>query len=167
MAEENGEISNAREEMKTRRKKSLFKSIIVVGALLVFGTACYAGLSFYIKEKKKVAQARSEPKRRGVSINYLLEPFIVNLMNKAAFGKRYLKAQIVLEVGGEDGKRKIEGHKPELRDTILLLLSSYSFNEINTIDGKLELKQALLYRLNQILDEPIVHRIYFTEFVVQ
>ena len=167
MAEENEEISNGREEMKARPKKSLFKSIIVVGLLVGFGAAGYAGWSFYIKGKKKVGQTRSEPKTEGVRINYPLEAFIVNLMDKVAVGKRYLKVQIVLEVGGEDGKGKIEGHKPELRDTILLLLSSYSFNEINTMDGKLEMKQALLYRINQILDEPIVHRIYFTEFVVQ
>jgi flagellar basal body-associated protein FliL len=35
------------------------------------------------------------------------------------------------------------------------------------MEGKLELKQALLSRINQALGEGIVQRIYFTEFVVQ
>ena len=167
MAEANEEIGNSKEEMKARRKKSLFKSIIVVGLLVVFGAGGYVGWSFYIKGKKDVSQLASDPQRQSVRIDYPLEAFIVNLMDKAALGKRYLKVQITLEVDGEDGKRKVAGHKPELRDTILLLLSSYSFNDINTMDGKLELKQALVYRINQILDGPIVHRVYFTEFVVQ
>ena len=96
-----------------------------------------------------------------------LESFIVNLMDKAGLGKRYLKVRIMLEVSSEEGGIKIQKHNPQLRDSILLLLSSQSFKEINSIEGKLELKQALLSKINQILGDGIVHGIYFTEFVVQ
>jgi flagellar FliL protein len=55
----------------------------------------------------------------------------------------------------------------QLTDTIILLLSSQSFKEINSMEGKLYLKQSLLTRINQLLGGQIVRRIYFTEFVVQ
>ena len=61
----------------------------------------------------------------------------------------------------------VETHKPQLKDTVLLLLSSHSFEEIRSVEGKIELKQALLSRINQVLGGGVVHRIYFTEFVVQ
>ena len=96
-----------------------------------------------------------------------LDAFIVNLTDKAGLGKRYLKATIILEVGSEEDKKMLERHKPQLRDTILLLLSSQSINEVNTMEGKIELKQILVSKINQVLGEGIVHRLYFTEFVVQ
>ena len=100
-------------------------------------------------------------------IAYPLDSFIVNLMDKAKVGKRYLKVRIVLEVGNEEGQKTVDNHIPQLKDTILLLLSSQSFSDINTMEGKIELKQLLVSKMNQLLGEGIVHRLYFTEFVVQ
>ena len=98
---------------------------------------------------------------------YPLESFIVNLMDKNGLSNRYLKVTISLDIGDEGNRKTVERHKPQLMDTILLLLSSQSFSDINTMEGKIELKQALLSRINQDLGGRIVHRIYFTEFVVQ
>ncbi|GAG32653.1 unnamed protein product, partial [marine sediment metagenome] len=78
-----------------------------------------------------------------------------------------LKITLALEVCDEEEKRMVTRYTAELRDTILLLLSSQSFSEISTMEGKLELKQALLSRINHALGGRIVQRLYFTEFVVQ
>jgi flagellar FliL protein len=88
-------------------------------------------------------------------------------MDKQGVGKRYLKITMELEVNKEEDKLLIENHNAQIRDTILLLLSSQSLKEINTMEGKLELKQNLLSRMGQILGDGVIHRIYFTEFVVQ
>jgi flagellar FliL protein len=72
-----------------------------------------------------------------------------------------------LEVGKEEHKLKVEDNIPQLRDTILILLSSQTLEEINTMEGKLELKHGILSRINQVLGKKIVRRIYYTEFVVQ
>jgi len=61
----------------------------------------------------------------------------------------------------------LQGQKAQIRDTILLLLSSQSYAEISSMEGKLELKQSLLVRINQLLGGKKVRRLYFTEFVVQ
>jgi flagellar FliL protein len=109
----------------------------------------------------------SELKEIKQSIIHPLEPFIVNLMDKSDSGKRYLKTTIELDVMGQEGLDLIESRKAQLRDAILLLLTSQSFMEINTIEGKLELKRSILLRINQVLSEKVVNNIYFTEFVVQ
>ena len=67
----------------------------------------------------------------------------------------------------EASRDRVQRYEAQLRDTILLLLTSQSFKEISSIEGKLDLKQALLSRINQTLGEGLVRRIYFTEFVVQ
>jgi len=88
-------------------------------------------------------------------------------MDKSGVGKRYLKITMELEVNKEEDKLLVENHNAQIRDTVLLLLSSQSLNEINTMEGKLELKQNLLSRMSQILGDGVVRRIYYTEFVVQ
>jgi flagellar FliL protein len=118
-------------------------------------------------EETQASVKESQKEESAIGMTHPLESFIVNLMDKAGLGKRYLKVKIMLEVGGEEDVRTVEQHTPQLRDNVLLQLSSRSFNDINTVEGKLELKQALLTGINQVLGESIVRRIYFTEFVVQ
>lgn len=158
------------EEQEPQPKKSFLKFIVLGVIVIAVGAGGYLGWDLLVKGKKEEAgtpKSRPQIRRQEVGIIYPLESFIVNLMDKAGLGKRYLKVKIIIEIGGEEAKKVVDGQKPRLRDTILLLLSSQSFKEINTMEGKLELKQALLSRINQTLGEGIVQRIYFTEFVVQ
>jgi len=96
-----------------------------------------------------------------------LDAFIVNLMDKSAAARRYLKVTMALEVDGEASRAGVERYKTQLRDTIILLLSAQGFDDISTVEGKLGLKQEVLARVNQILGAGAVSKIYFTEFVVQ
>ena len=145
-------------------KKSKFKLIIIAVLVLLLGVGGFFGWNIYKKRGKKKAETE---KGEDISIIYPLKSFVVNLMDKKGVGKRYLKITIELEVEKEEDKLMVEKHIPQLRDTILLLLSSQTLKEINSMEGKLELKQTLLSRMNQIFDTRIVRRIYFTEFVVQ
>lgn len=96
-----------------------------------------------------------------------LDSFIVNLMDKSAAARRYLKVTMALEVDGEAGRAGVDGHKTQLRDTIILLLSAQGFDDISTVEGKLGLKQEIQARVNQILGAGTVSKVYFSEFVVQ
>jgi flagellar FliL protein len=162
MAEEKEEIKEAEEELPP--KKSKLKLIIIAVAVMVIGAGGYFGYSKYSKNKEDKPESE---KTDTVSIACPLNSFVVNLLNTKGAGKSYLKVTMQLEVGKEEDRLLIENHKPQIRDTILLLLSSQTLNDINTIEGKLELKQSLLTRMKQILGAEVVRRIYFTEFVVQ
>jgi len=163
MAEEkNEDVKNAEEEQAP--KKSKFRLIIIAVVALVIGAGGIYGYSKYNKGKKRKTEVGKTEK---VSIVCPLNSFVVNLLDKHGSGKSYLKVTMQLEIGKEEEKLLIEKHNPEIRDTILLLLSNQSLKEINTMEGKLELKQALLSRMSQILGDGVVRRIYFTEFVVQ
>lgn len=162
MAEEKEEIKDA-EEGKAL-KKSKLKLIIIPVVVLLLAVGGFLGYSKYKKGKEAKVLAQKAEK---VSIICPLKSFVVNLLDKKGVGKRYLKVTIQLEVENEENRLVVENHIPQLRDTILLLLSSQTLNEINTMEGKLELKQTLLSRMKQILGDGVVQRIYFTEFVVQ
>lgn len=161
MAKEKEEVKESEED---KPKKSKLKLIIIGVLVLLLGGGGYFGYSKYEKGKEKEAEAEEEKK---VSINCPLKSFVVNLYDKRGVEKRYLKVTMELEVGKEKHKLKVEENIPQLRDTILILLSSQTLKEINTMEGKLELKHGILSRMNQVLGEKIVRRIYYTEFVVQ
>ena len=162
MAEEKEKVKDAEKEQAP--KKSKLKLIIIGVVVLLIGAGGFIGYTKYQKGKAAKAESKNTEK---ISIICPLKSFVVNLLDKNNVGKRYLKVTIQLEVGKEEDKLLIENNNPQLRDTILLLLSSQTLKEINTMEGKLELKQALLSRMKQILGDGVVRRIYFTEFVVQ
>jgi len=159
MAEEKEKVKEGEEE---KSKNSKLKIIIIVGLLLLMGAGGFFGYSKYNKSKKNKPETEQQ-----MSIIVPLKSFVVNLFDKRGIGKRYLKINMEIEVGSEEDRTRVENNVPRLRDTVLILLSSQTLKEINTMEGKLELKKAIILRMNQILGNKTVRRIYFTEFVVQ
>jgi len=162
MAEDKEEVKDAEEEQAPNKSK--LKLIIIAVVVLLVGAGGFFGYSKYKKGKDEKAKTKKE---EIASIICPIKSFVVNLLDKRDVGKRYLKVTMQLEVGKEEDRVLIEKNIPQIRDTVLLLLSSQTLKEINTMEGKLELKQTLLSRMNQVLRDGVVRRIYFTEFVVQ
>lgn len=155
-------------------KKSPVAMILLAVIVVLLGAGGFLGWNLLIKDDNngkenstEASESVSNKMEQTVGIICALESFIVNLMDKSASGKRYLKITIKLEVGNEKRSLMIKKHEVQLRDTIILLLSGQSFKDINSMEGKLRLKQSLLTKINQILGGRIVRRLYFTEFVVQ
>lgn len=94
-----------------------------------------------------------------------LEPFVVNLADP--MGRRYLKANMDVEVTDGDVAAELNAAMPKIKDALLLLLSSKSFADISSMDKKIELKNEIVDRLNLIIGKAKVRNVYFTEFVVQ
>lgn len=102
---------------------------------------------------------------RPVVNNVALPTVMVNLADAA--GDRYLKVGMEVEVSAADAVRDIQAQSARIRDAIIILLSSKSYAELSSSEGKMLLKNEVASRLNQILGTPRVVRVYFTDFVVQ
>ncbi len=163
-------------------KKLPVTMILLAVIVVLLGAGGFLGWNLLIKDENNGKENSTEASesvsnKKSESVSYKmeqtvgvicpLESFIVNLLDKSGSGKRYLKITIKLEVGNEKLSHMIKKSEVQLRDTIILLLSGQSFKEINSMEGKLRLKQSLLTKVNQILGGRIVRRLYFTEFVVQ
>ncbi|MBX9658791.1 MAG: flagellar basal body-associated FliL family protein [Nitrospiraceae bacterium] len=159
--------------------------IIVVAAALVAGL----GGAFVIvkfmgghssgggeagEEHKAEAVAKSEghgePVGKGAAgaapgVVFDLDPFIVNLADAPDI--RYLKMTIKLEVENEGVSANLATRIPQLRDTILVLLSSKDSTSIRSPQGKFQLRDEITQRINGLLPKPGVKTAYFTDFVVQ
>ena len=94
-----------------------------------------------------------------------LKTFIVNLAD--AGGRRYLKVRLGLELSNKEVKRELNMLLPEVRDQIILALSSKTYQQIQGVAGKTVLREELAERANSVLKTGKVKKIYFSEFVVQ
>ncbi|HWF62702.1 MAG TPA: flagellar basal body-associated FliL family protein [Nitrospira sp.] len=125
-------------------------------------------------EEKASAKVKAESKneadgKRGQAASpgamFDLDPFIVNLADTPEV--RYLKLTLKLEVDSEAVVAELSARIPQIRDAILVLLSSKDVNEVRTTQGKFQLRDEITQRVNGLLKKPGVRSAYFTEFVVQ
>jgi len=113
---------------------------------------------------KAAGQGESEAKNAPGAI-YDVDPFIVNLADTPEV--RYLKLTVKLELESPDTSAELASRVPQLRDTILVLLTSKDAASIRTPQGKFQLRDEITQRVNSLLPKPGVRAAYFTDFVVQ
>lgn len=102
---------------------------------------------------------------------FSLDPaFVVNFQGKSR--ARYLQVTIDGMTRKEDVKMDVTKHLPQIRNNMVLLLSSQEYEVLIKPEGKDSLRKALLREINKILEnetgmEDAVEDIYFTSFVMQ
>jgi flagellar FliL protein len=79
---------------------------------------------------------------------FTLDPFVVNLAGEA---QHYLQVGIDLKIADEHVKDQIKAHLPEIRNGVLLLLSSKQVDELSSLDGKNRLRAEIRAAVNQPL----------------
>ncbi|MDA3904183.1 MAG: flagellar basal body-associated FliL family protein [Desulfuromusa sp.] len=147
------------------------KLIIIIAAVLVLLIGGGAGYFFFMGagEEEKISpeqeQAELEKKAKQVGPMVNIDSFIVNIADDQE--SRYLKAAITIEVDGLEASMELNERMAQLKDAILLLIGNKTFDELNDLQGKIQLRAELINKINSILFTGKVKRIYFTDFVVQ
>ena len=165
MAEEKEEVQEETAEIP--KKKGNLKLIIIIAAVtIVLGAGGFVGYKLMSGgDEHESEEASKEETAEALSSIYPLSPFILNLTDQG----RYLKVTIEFEIGDEESAALVEKKTPQLRDTIITLVSSKSIKSISSPEGKFQLKDELLFRANQVMgmEKDILKNLYFTEFVMQ
>lgn len=158
------------EELEKKKSPVMLIMIIIVAALIIGGGGAFTFLM--LKGEGEGDKPKEFKESKGDLVKPIilgkivpLESFIVNLADSG--GKNYLKVDISLELSDAKLEDEINNKEPQIRDAILLMLSTKTFEIIKTSEGKLVLKNELLMRLNSFLSTGVIKNIYFTSFVVQ
>jgi flagellar protein FliL len=93
------------------------------------------------------------------------ETFVVNL-NEAA-SSRYLKVTMRMEVANAKVQHAIEKRIHPVRDVVLGYLSGLGVADSLGAAAKDKIKADLIERIQELIGEDTIRRIYFEEFVVQ
>lgn len=114
--------------------------------------------------RRLASEARNETPAE--PLVYTMEKMTVNLAGEP---KRMIRVEVNVELLNPVGFAEImEGdRRAKVRDSIMTLLGEQSFSDIESIQGKLFLKDKITADLNSRLDQGIVKAVYFSEFVVQ
>ena len=155
------------------------KLLIIIGIIVIIlaGAGFFAYLKFVMPLKNAAApdglqNASTSESPKGATMSgavpgpiFDLNTFIVNLMGDS--GRRYLKVTIKLELSAETLKEEITQKMPEIQDNLLVLLSSKSYDDVADITGKIRLRAEIMSRINNVLTTGEIHKVFFTEFVIQ
>lgn len=166
----------AEQEAKTTeeeggRKKKLI--IIIAAALVVLLGAGAAAYFLFLKkdpppeedanEQVEMIQPEVDDAEIGPMIN--IEEFIVNIISEDS--AHYVKASLTLELTNEKVLEEATKRMPQIRDAVLLLIGNKTFEELQDLQGKKQVKAELKNRINTFLKTGKVKSIYMTDFVVQ
>lgn len=94
-----------------------------------------------------------------------IEEFVVNIISGDT--PHYVKASLTVELSNEEVKPEVEQRMPQVRDAVLLLIGNKTYEELQDLQGKRQLKAELTSKINSFLQSGKVRAIYFTNFVVQ
>jgi flagellar FliL protein len=72
-----------------------------------------------------------------------------------------------LELENDDLIEEMEKRLPQIRDAILMILPTRTYQDIRSAEGKAALRTEILAKMNSLLKKEAITNIYFTEFVIQ
>ena len=167
-----------KEEQEPKKKKSKKKFIIILLILLLLlgggGFAAYhfgfLNLSMILGGGGNATEAapttREEAAEPATPTTVVaVQPFVVNLANP--IGSKIVRLTMELEMIDEASVKQLNQEMVKVRDSIILLLSSKTYTDLAPMEGKLQLKNEIVERVNQILGGPKVTKVYFTDMIFQ
>jgi flagellar FliL protein len=121
------------------------------------------------KSKKDKKGKKAEPKAPALYVKYE-PPFVVNFDAKGVM--RFL--QISMEVMTRDvpTSEVIKLHEPKIRNNMLMLLGSQTYDTLSSLEGKEGLRKQALETIAKVVEDEggegkEVEDLYFTSFVMQ
>jgi flagellar FliL protein len=176
------EVDTMAEEKKENKEKKPLNVMLIMQiafAVVNLGVIGWGGFLVYASTlgwhapqiteehlaEESVAEEKAGGQGRGPLI-YTMDKFTVNLDGEP---KRTIRLEVNLEMLGKDGFEEIisTDNRAKARDKIVRMLNEKSFGELESIQGKLFLKDRIAMEINSILDKGVVKDVYFSEFVVQ
>ncbi|MGA2403221.1 MAG: flagellar basal body-associated FliL family protein [Syntrophobacteraceae bacterium] len=152
------------EEQKEVEEKPKSKKLLIILPLLVVllgGGAAGA----YFKFVRAPDEGTLEKKQEESNVYHEMDTFMVNLADQG--GKRFLKATIKIRVSSPQVAEECKLRSFEMRDLVLMLLSSKESEEVIRPEDKLILKKQIMEALNRALRKGQTLDVYFTEFLLQ
>lgn len=163
--------------MNPDAKQGITLQKILLGALIALNvvTMIGGGVAVYFfkiadkrpaitEEKERAEMAEDREIRGDKPVLFTFDPFTINLDGRP---RKLVRTTIQLEMLSEIGYEEAVDLTPVERDQIVRILNSKKYEDIETIQGKLFLKDQIMTAMNTILHKGSVKEVYFNEFVVQ
>ncbi len=159
------------------------KHIIILSAVMLVLTLASIGTSFFLMtsmldtrmaemsealgiEPEEEEVAEEEPEELAPAIYVPLEPFVVNFVQEGAL--RYLQVTMELMSRDQQVVDQVNASLPEIRNSLILLMSDHSYADLSSREGKEEIRNAVLAEVNSIIEhENGIESVFLTGFLMQ
>lgn len=138
--------------------------VLGLGSYLVYMSTLGVTSKSTTNEQAERELASFEESLRGDPVLYTMIPFNTNL---EGVPRRLIRLELSLEMMDEEGYEEVIGIAPQARDSIMRILNGKTFADVETVQGKLHLKNQIVADLNSSLHKGVVKNVYFTDLVVQ
>ncbi len=135
-----------------------------IGTFLVYEATLGAKYKSLSNEQAERELASFEESLRGDPVLYTMSQFNTNL---EGVPRRMVRVDLSLEMMDEEGYEEVIGIVPQARDSIMRILNGKTFDDIETVQGKLHLKNQIIAELNTSLKKGVVKNVYFNALAVQ
>jgi flagellar FliL protein len=172
MADNDNLVLEDEQNLQGKQSSVLTTVIAIILLVAIAGGGYFAYLQFFstksnIGQTTSLKQIAPVQSSEGAELKVMLpiRPFVVNLARSS--GKRFLKVTLTMELNSPEVNAEVNENMSKIIDSILLLLSSKSFEDVYTVQGKFKLKDEITTRINRFLVAGHVKDVYYTEFVIQ
>lgn len=159
---------------KSRNMGMILQIVFAVINLLVMGGGSYLVYastigwnSPKISEEDALRELASVAEsEESAPLIFTMDKFTVNLDGEP---KRSIRLEVNLEMLSKDGFEEVMSpeSRAKARDRILRILNDKTFADLESMQGKLFLKDKIAGEVNGILRKGVVKDVYFSDFVVQ
>ena len=110
------------------------------------------------------ALIKERESRASGSVLFMLDPVTVNL---TGVPMRKLSVEMHLEMLDSEGFEEVVTMGAQTRDAIMKLLGQKTYQDVESIQGKLFLKDQMAATVNSFLEKGVVKDIFFSNFVIE
>lgn len=139
------------------------KVIIIVAAVAVFIGA--AAGAYFFGARKGGGAAAEKPKEEKVAASFNIGEITTNLADTGI--KRYILVDVSLGVASEETAKHMEKESAAVKDAIISVLRSKTYEQLGGEAGMLLLKKELQMRVNKTLGSEEIKEVFFNKFVVE
>lgn len=141
--------------------------IIALLGVLVLGLGVAVGYLFMHKESG-AEEGHAAKKVATAPVFEKIDTFVVNLGGQEG---GMLQTELQVQLNSPEGKETLKAYMPKIRSNIILLLSSKTYEDVSSAEGKAKLKNQIRKIINESLAEAgereVVSAVLFTSFIVQ
>lgn len=148
------------------------KLLIIVGgvvALLLVAGGAFFFMGSGNSEPKETTKSQETTAANPVSYVNLAQPFVFNVSGETR--GRMVQIQVQLMVRGSQNENLARYHSPLLESTLLATFASATVEQLRTTSGRIELRDKatldIKAAMTQVVGEPVIERVLFTDFVMQ
>ncbi|VEF48395.1 flagellar basal body-associated protein FliL [Bacillus freudenreichii] len=140
--------------MKNNKVLIFITIILLVGAA---GLLAYDKLDFGKKEETSGEQSIDDVLKVTVDIGEIA----TNLLDN-----RYVKISFMIETDGKNSKEELEKRKFQVQNIIITELSDMKASDLQGKEGKQGFEATLKSKINEILNEGQVVKVYITSYII-